>query len=259
MSSRTKTILGRSAVAIVVAAPDRRRRRRAAESVRCSSRSARPRGADRLGRILHRTIRECVHRGSRATSCSRPRPGRTWCASTTGSTPRQADDRHGALGRGREVVLSGRRLRRLRGLRAAQAPHADAGRLAARGAAHHRGARQATATATPCSRSRPTRATSSSTTRTRTSCCGRTPATASSSASRRPIRTSGCRSAIRGRPVTATVALRQRTGATRPRSRPHPSPSPGSAAQRFLLCFRAADHKRCNAMGSADGKPLMAC
>ena len=31
-----------------------------------------------------------------------------------------------------------------------------------------------------------------------------------------------------------------------------------SAAQRFLLRFRAANHKRCNAMGSADGKPLMA-
>ena len=35
------------------------------------------------------------------------------------------------------------------------------------------------ATAMPCSRSRPTRASSSSTTRTRTSCSGRTPATAS--------------------------------------------------------------------------------
>src|ERR1700720_4113283 len=31
-----------------------------------------------------------------------------------------------------------------------------------------------------------------------------------------------------------------------------------SAAQRFLLCFRAANHKCCNAMGSADGKPLVA-
>jgi hypothetical protein len=32
-----------------------------------------------------------------------------------------------------------------------------------------------------------------------------------------------------------------------------------SAAQRFLLCFRAANHKRCDAMGSAAGKLLVAC
>ena len=59
-----------------------------------------------------------------------------------GQSTHQADHRHRTLGRGRALELSRRRLRRLRGLRPAQAAHADAGRLAARGAAHHRGARQ---------------------------------------------------------------------------------------------------------------------
>src|SRR5262249_47689704 len=55
----------------------------------------------------------------------------------------------------------------------------------------------AKARATPCSRSRPTRASSFSTTRCTKSCCGRGPAIASSSGSRRPTRTSGYRSATR--------------------------------------------------------------
>ena len=109
---------------------------------------------------------DAARRRALSAGVARPRAGQH-----LGQQRDQADHRPRSLGRGREVVLSGRRLRRLRGLRAAQAPHADAGRLAARGAAHHGGARQARTKATPCSPSRPTRATSSSTTRPRTSCC----------------------------------------------------------------------------------------
>ena len=83
-----------------------------------------------------------------------------------GQQPHQADDRPRTLGRGRAMDLSRRRLRRLRGLRAAQAPHADAGGLAARGAARSPWCATSRATATPCSPSRPTRANSFSTTRT---------------------------------------------------------------------------------------------
>src|ERR1700730_202443 len=59
-----------------------------------------------------------------------------------GQRDRQADDRHGSLGRHREMVVADGRLRRLRGLRAVEAQDADGRRLAARGAADHGGARQ---------------------------------------------------------------------------------------------------------------------
>ena len=102
-----------------------------------------------------------------------------------GQRQHQADHRPRSLGRGRALELSRRRLRRLRGLRAAQAPHADAGRLAARGAADHRGARQ--------EGRRPRRAhgqdrqgrVHSRQPGTAKSCSGTRPATASSSGSRR--------------------------------------------------------------------------
>ena len=100
--------------------------------------------ADRLGRVLQRAaegMRRVQQRAARRRAHHQGLEG-PGARQQVGQRQHHADDRHGSLGRGREVVLSGRRQGRLRGLRAAQAPHADAGRLAARGAADHRGARQ---------------------------------------------------------------------------------------------------------------------
>src|SRR5215469_9158386 len=66
---------------------------------------------------------------------------RAWTELTRRQHRYQADDRHGSLGRRRTLELSGRWLRRLRGLCVAEAQALDAGRLAARGAAHDSGAR----------------------------------------------------------------------------------------------------------------------
>ncbi len=117
------------------------------------------------------------------------------------------------------------------------------GRLAARGAADDGGARQERQRPRgPHGQDRPA-ASSSSITRRRRSCSGRTPATASSSASRSPIRIAGSRSAIRARPSTPHPrgngqpprhrGERKGIQSSRPRSRPHPLPvpRPGSRGQ----------------------------
>src|SRR6516165_6479717 len=99
--------------------------------------------ADRLGRVLRRIRAGMRYRTFRAARC-RPidtRLDRTQAYQHCRQYRYQADDRHGSLGRRRTLELSGRWLRRLRGLCVAEAQALDAGRLAARAAAHDSGAR----------------------------------------------------------------------------------------------------------------------